>query len=99
LEAVVREMLEPIRERCGSRIADIRGRGLMWGIELVDARGRADGTLAGAVVAAALRKGVVLLCAGPAGNVLQLAPPLVIAREQLRFGIEMIGETLAELTA
>jgi len=99
LEAVVREMLEPIRERFGNRIADIRGRGLMWGIELVDAHGRPDGGLAGAVVAAALRRGVVLLCAGPAGNVLQLAPPLVITREQLRFGVETIGETLTETIA
>jgi 4-aminobutyrate aminotransferase len=94
LEPFVRDLLEAIRAKSRGRVGDVRGRGLMWGLELVDEHGEHSGALAGTVVEAALRKGVVLLAAGPAGNVLQLAPPLVITERQLGFGAETIGEIL-----
>ena len=49
----------------------------MWGIEL------ADGTTAARVVTQALAQGVILLQAGPEGNVLSITPPLVISERQL----------------
>lgn len=88
--------LDALRGRFGGRIAEVRGRGLMWGLECVDERGEPDGALAGKIVVGALRRGVVMLCAGPAGNVLQLAPPLVITDEQLRFGIGEIEAALVQ---
>jgi len=91
----LRAMLAGVRERSRGRIAEVRGRGLMWGLECVDASGEADGALAGSVVVGALRRGVVMLAAGPAGNVLQLAPPLVITHEQLRFGVAQIEASMS----
>lgn len=88
--------LEGMRGRSKGRIADVRGRGLMWGLECVDERGEPDGTLAGEIVVRALRRGIVMLSAGPAGNVLQLAPPLVITEEQLRFGIGEIAAAFVQ---
>ena len=94
LQPIVAALLERVRAVAPKRVADIRGLGLMWGIELVDDRGQPDGALAGAVVTRALANGVVVLAAGPAGNVIQLAPPLVITEAQLRFGIETIASSL-----
>ena len=96
LGAGLATMLDGVRARSGGRIADVRGRGLMWGLECVDARGEPDGVLAGAIVVRALHRGIVMLCAGPAGNVLQLAPPLVITEEQVRFGVGEIEAALAQ---
>lgn len=88
--------LDALKARSGGRIADVRGRGLMWGLECVDDRGAPDGALAGDIVVRVLRRGIVMLCAGPAGNVLQLAPPLVITQEQLRFGVGEIEAALVQ---
>jgi 4-aminobutyrate aminotransferase / (S)-3-amino-2-methylpropionate transaminase / 5-aminovalerate transaminase len=96
LGAALAKTLDGVRARSGGRIADVRGRGLMWGLECVDERGEPNGALAGAIVVRALRNGVVMLSAGPAGNVLQLAPPLVITEEQLRFGIGVIEAALGQ---
>jgi len=96
LEPVVRGMLESLRADSRGRIGDVRGRGLMWGLECVDERGRPDGALAGVVVTGALGRGVVMLASGPDGNVLQLAPPLTITQQQLEFGVDVIRRSTIE---
>jgi 4-aminobutyrate aminotransferase len=88
--------LEAVRAKSNGRVSDVRGRGLMWGLECVDAEGEPDGGLAGSVVTAALRRGVVMLASGYAGHVLQLAPPLVISQRQLEFGVDAISNSLVE---
>lgn len=67
--------LNAMRARHGVR--DVRGRGLMWGIELDDA------ATAERVVVGALAKGVLALQAGPEGKVVSITPPLVITERQL----------------
>lgn len=74
--------------RAAGKAVDVRGRGLMWGIELT------DGAKAQEVVVEALKRGVILLQAGPQGNVLALTPPLVITERQLFHAIEVIAELL-----
>ena len=88
LDPVVRALLDEVCD--GGGIAQVRGRGLMWGLECVDERGAPDGERAGAIVIGALRAGIVMLASGPQGSVLQLAPPLVISEEQLRFGAQTL---------
>jgi 4-aminobutyrate aminotransferase-like enzyme len=68
-----------------------RGRGLLWGIEL---RSHAD---AAAWVAAALRRGVLLLAGGPEGRVAQIVPPLTIAEPQLAGALDLLEQALAEI--
>lgn len=63
-------------------VGEVRGRGLMIGLDLVregDPR-RPDGELAGRVVVEMLRRGWIVLAGGPDGNVLSLSPPLTIPR-------------------
>jgi 4-aminobutyrate aminotransferase-like enzyme len=87
-----------IRERVGAdpRIGDVRGLGLMIGIDLVrDRESREpDPGLAARVVAAALRRGWILLAGGPAGNVLSLSPPLTIPRDLLDRATRMLADVL-----
>ena len=72
-------------------VAAVRGRGLLWGIEM---RSRAA---AAAWVAAALRRGVLILAGGPDGNVAQLAPPLNIAEAQLAAALDLLEQALGDL--
>lgn len=83
------------------RVGDVRGRGLMIGVDLVRDREsrRPDPELAGRVVTAALRQGWILLAGGPHGNVLSLSPPLTVARELLDRSVRMLDLALAEALA
>jgi 4-aminobutyrate aminotransferase-like enzyme len=67
----------------------IRGRGLLWGAELTDAES-AKRTTAGL-----LARGVLALAGGPEGKVVQLAPPLSITDEQLRFALARFEDALS----
>jgi acetylornithine/succinyldiaminopimelate/putrescine aminotransferase len=67
------------------RVADVRGRGLMWGIELTEP--------AAPYVSAARERGLLLLTAG--ANVIRLVPPLVITAEHLERGVALLEELLA----
>ena len=67
------------------RVRDVRGRGLMWGIELAEP--------AGPVVTAAREKGLLVLTAGP--TVLRILPPLVISQRELERGVAILEEVLA----
>lgn len=97
LGAAWREALASLAER-HEAVGDVRGRGLMVGIDLVrDRESREpDGARAGRVVAEALRRGWILLAGGPEGNVLSLSPPLTIEERLLEEAARMLDEALAE---
>ncbi|HEV3152558.1 MAG TPA: aspartate aminotransferase family protein [Candidatus Baltobacteraceae bacterium] len=80
------QRLEGLRSHASVR--DVRGRGLLWGIQL------SDGETAARVVKEALRAGVIVLQAGPAGDVLSITPPLVISEQQLFAAIDVIADFL-----
>ncbi|SLM62479.1 MULTISPECIES: diaminobutyrate--2-oxoglutarate transaminase [Dickeya] len=71
-------------------LGQVRGRGLMLGIEIVDDRQAADATgahpldaaLAAAIQQHCFRQGVLLERGGRQGNVVRLLPPLVITQPQ-----------------
>lgn len=80
-------------------IGDVRGRGLMWGLDLVrDRAGKTpDGALAQRLMRRLLKSGLITLPCGPAGNVLALTPPLTIAADDLHWATEEIGRALADV--
>ena len=77
-------------------VGDIRGRGLMLGLDLVrdPASREVAPLLAQRVVGEALRRGWILLLSGPEGNVISLSPPLTIAGELLDAAVEMLDGVL-----
>lgn len=80
--AKLKSALAALRSR---RIGDVRGLGLMIGVELTDTRGEPDAALAGAIVQRALRDGLLLLGGGMHGNVLSLTPPFAIGDDEIEF--------------
>lgn len=80
-------------------IGDVRGRGAMLAIELVQpGTNKPNPELTKALVAACLAQGVVLLSCGTYGNVIRLLPPLVIGDELLGDGLDVLENCLRELT-
>ena len=71
-------------------IVDVRGVGLLVGIEL-----DLDGAAVNGLVKRALRDGLILLQSGPAGNVLAFTPPFDITDEEIAFTAARLGEYLA----
>jgi len=79
-------------------IGDVRGRGAMQAIELVQPGSREpDATAAKAVAKACHEQGVVVLTCGTWGNVIRLLPPLVISDELLSEGLDVLGAALGAL--
>jgi len=76
----------------GPAIGEVRGLGLMRGVELLRPDGSPDAALAGEVIMGALKDGLVLLAGSPAGNVLSLTPPFVITRDEIAFAVGKIQE-------
>jgi len=81
------------------RVGDVRGLGLMIGVEFVlDRAGRVPAPeLVGRIVVEGLRRGVILLGGGVHSNVLSLSPPLAIDRDQLDFGLSVVEEIVGTL--
>ena len=80
-----------------ARIGDVRGRGAMVAIELVDpATGAPDAALTGKLAAYAHANGVLVLTCGTYGNVIRFLPPLTIGDELLIEGLDVIAEGLKQ---
>jgi 4-aminobutyrate aminotransferase len=77
-------------------VGDVRGRGLMIGIEIVrDQRTKEKAAdLRNAIVDLAFHKGLLLLGAGE--NTLRLSPPLLIDEEQADFALDTLEECFCE---
>jgi 4-aminobutyrate aminotransferase len=80
-------------------IGDVRGRGLMIGIELVkDRQTKARATEErNALVQAVFQRGVLILGAGR--NAIRLAPPLVLTKEQADSVLRVLDDALTEVGA
>jgi 4-aminobutyrate aminotransferase len=78
-------------------IGDVRGRGLMLGVELVRDRTTKERAIQerDAVVNAAFKRGLLVLGAGK--NAIRFSPPLVLTREQADTAVRVFGEALAEV--
>ncbi len=77
-------------------IGDVRGRGLMIGVELVaDPIGRTpDATLAARVQNGMRERGVLVGTTARAGNVLKIRPPLVVDRDDAALLLAVLEEAL-----
>ena len=80
-------------------IGDIRGRGLMVGLETSDAEGRPAPEVAGAVHRAAEERGLLILLCGPYKNVIRFVPGLVVSEEEVDQAVDIIAEGFAVANA
>lgn len=76
-------------------IGNVRGLGLMQGIEFTAGDGTPDAATAAAVQQATTEQGLLTLTCGPAGNVVRLIPALVVSAEEITTGLERFEAALA----
>jgi 4-aminobutyrate aminotransferase-like enzyme len=69
-------------------VVDVRGRGLLWAVELAYA------PAARRAAQKALDRGLLLLTCGAEGRTLQILPPLTIRLEQLEIALDLLEEVL-----
>jgi 4-aminobutyrate aminotransferase-like enzyme len=80
-------------------IGEVRGLGLMIGVELVkDSVLTPAATEAEAVRDACLELGLIVGVGGAYGNVVRIQPPLVISREQLDHALDILCQALAKVS-
>jgi 4-aminobutyrate aminotransferase len=81
------------------RIGDIRGRGLMVGVEFVEDRGTKvpDGATAEALIARCADDGLLLLTCGSGHQVVRWIPPLDASSAEIAEALEIFGDALAHL--
>jgi 4-aminobutyrate aminotransferase/(S)-3-amino-2-methylpropionate transaminase len=79
-------------------IGEVRGRGAMQAIELVEAGTKNPNSAAlAAVIKYCQSKGVLILTAGTYGNVIRFLPPIVISDELLKDALGVLEEAFATL--
>ncbi|KAK9458783.1 pyridoxal phosphate-dependent transferase [Lipomyces oligophaga] len=81
--------LSQIQEKYPSVVTEIRGTGLMWGIEV-----KTDPT---PIVDAARHRGLLVITAGT--NTLRIVPPLVIKEEEILDGLAILDSSIASVHA
>ncbi|MGR5307077.1 pyridoxal phosphate-dependent class III aminotransferase [Vibrio mediterranei] len=93
--------LNRIKQRVNC-IAEVRGKGLMLGVEIVKPTGEhnkfgepvADGQLTLGIQRAALERGLMVEKGGRDGAVIRFLPPLIISFEQIDFALRTIEEAI-----
>ena len=103
--ASLQSALEGLREL--ESVGDVRGIGLLWGVEFVsDKRSKKpfapELNFAGRVGQAAMKRGLMLYpmqgCVdGTAGDHLLIAPPAVISEQQIRWSVEQLRAAVVEV--
>ncbi len=96
-EQFMRDQLTILKDKY-SLIGDIRGIGLLWGIELVKDRDTKEKAIkeSEAVMYECLNRGLSFKVS--AGNVLQLSPPVIITREQLKEALAIVEGAIASVS-
>jgi 4-aminobutyrate aminotransferase len=90
---ILKSALVDVKRR-HSAIGDVRGLGLMVGVELMREDGAPDAALTKRVLAGCRERGLLLLNCGPYDNVVRFIPPLVVDEGQVRRAVQIFEETL-----
>ncbi|WP_029107421.1 4-aminobutyrate--2-oxoglutarate transaminase [Mycobacterium sp. URHD0025] len=97
IEQLMKDRLSRLQAE-DERIGDVRGRGAMIAVELVEAGTTTpDPALTKALCAGAHAAGVIVLSCGTYGNVLRFLPPLTISDELLIEGLDVLELILRDL--
>lgn len=93
------EALKDLQQKYPKNLGDVRGLGLMWGVELVADETAGDRTpnaaLTNRVFEAAKAEGLLIGKGGRWGNVFRIAPPMLISDDELADGVARFDRALA----
>ena len=87
---IIQALVEGLADLIDAGVVDVRGLGLLIGVELRDQGGEPIPAAGVAVAERLLRVGVLALPAGDSGAVIELSPPVVLTDGQVRFGIDAV---------
>ena len=82
-------------------IGDVRGRGLMIGIEMVEDRETREPLnqeAVGNIIGGLLGRGMIMVPCGRFGNVFRFMPPLVITKNYAKKAVDILLETVKEVS-
>lgn len=96
---LVIKRLEEMKESF-EMIGEVRGKGLLIGVDLVKDRGTREPARAEALKVCwrAWEKGLVMISFGRFGNVLRIAPPLTIGDEELEKALNILEGSIEDVT-
>jgi 4-aminobutyrate aminotransferase len=97
-----RQLLDGLEELQGRypSIGDVRGLGLMVGVEMSEADNRSPNPdLAKRILQGCLSRNLLLLTCGTYGNVVRWIPPLVATEQQINDGLSIFEESMGEALA
>jgi 4-aminobutyrate aminotransferase / (S)-3-amino-2-methylpropionate transaminase / 5-aminovalerate transaminase len=98
IEAIATPKLTALAAQCPA-VGQIRGRGAMLALELINPTTKApDPALTTQVAHACHNAGVIVLTCGSYANVIRLLPPLVIPHDLLTEGLDVLTHTLLTTT-
>jgi diaminobutyrate-2-oxoglutarate transaminase len=86
---IIHDKLINIQKRYCHHEFDVRGRGMIWGLDI------ADGTLARKVIDGCFANGLLLEASGADDQVLKVMPALTIPVDLLKHGLEILSEVIA----
>jgi 4-aminobutyrate aminotransferase len=80
-------------------VGDIRGLGMIQGVELVSDRAlrQPNQPAAAKVVYRAWELGLIVYYAGNWGNVLEITPPLILTRVEIEEGVEILRQAVTDV--
>jgi diaminobutyrate-2-oxoglutarate transaminase len=84
----IEQTLKQIQSQFSSTCSDVRGRGMIWGIEFLNAE------MASLVCRKAFEKGLLIETSGARDHVVKLLPPLTISSEDLRYGLSIVKDSI-----
>jgi len=96
-EYIFRELKQQ-KDRC-DLIGDVRGKGLIIGIELVEdpKTKKPAPAKAGQVCRRAFELGLIVSCVGVHSNVIEVTPPLTLSKKEVKKGISILKRVLSEV--
>ena len=95
-EIEIRTLLLKVSDKYPGVIREVRGRGLMIGVELERLPGKAPGVTAGLIAQACHHRDLVILSCGPY-DTLRFIPPLNISSDELKQGIEIFSHAIQDV--
>jgi diaminobutyrate-2-oxoglutarate transaminase len=84
----IEQTLKQIQSQFSSTCSDVRGRGMIWGIEFSNAE------MASLVCRKAFEKGLLIETSGARDHVVKLLPPLTTSLEDLTFGLSIVKDSI-----
>jgi len=92
----IMKRLENLKEEC-EIIGDVRGKGLMIGAEIVEDKGtkKPAGKKAEEIMIKCWKRGIAIITCGT--STLRIAPPLIITRENVDSGMDIIEDVIKEV--